>query len=405
MKSIKNKKRNNKKTKKVNKSKKLYKNLKGGGNRNIPNTNEDNEIICLPGKFWGSKQINYTSYLTDNTKKEGINECNFFMEKLNDDNFQFWKNYNKYQDIATSRSGAKDSLGNKIEASAGVSSFKEVLNLYKNYETGEKNIINYDIWIAYITSRKHIKTNEFRQLTVDFSKIDTKNGKGMYKPYDDIEMTVTMCVDNISPITTHMGISKNFLYFGWYYDFKIHKNLSSYLHSFIAKVSNSIYPENKKLYMVTNPVVPMRNILDKSLTEYAKKDNIDLNKVIIIGNNRQRNKLKLGKQKHNSNNNSKDNQYNYKKEEYETYLTIKDNPSHKQDNAYIRPLLEEEELYISPLHNIDDENWSITYNGATIPFKKPKWFEHRDLLNWFSTTIIDIEHLGNVHFKDFKIDC
>ena len=28
-------------------------------------------------------------------------------------------------------------------------------------------------------------------------------------------------------------------------NFKIHKNLSSYLHSFIAKVSNSIYQENK----------------------------------------------------------------------------------------------------------------------------------------------------------------
>ena len=51
---------------------------------------------------------------------------------------------------------------------------------------------------------------------------------------------------------------------------------------------------------------------------------------------------------------------------------------------------------------IYDKNWSITYKGQDIEFEKPLWFKHPHLNNQLSTTIIDIEHLGNLYFADYN---
>ena len=384
MKSIKKKQSNNKKTKKVNKSNKLYKILKGGGNNGLKHKPLRTRIDHFDDEDIKSFNCRY---------KIDSKNTYFVLEKLCENNIQFWKNYNKYQHIATVHSSfvKVDKEGTvRYGISDGIESFKLALELY-NLQN------NYDIWIAYCKSTSFIDTNNdtllFNLTIEDFARQGGyySNFGGINEKYDNIIITVTMCIDKLSPITTHMGISKNYLYFGGYENFTSPKNISMYIHSFMAKVCNFIYPDShpdsqKKIYMVTKPVKLMRNIIDKSLQTYANNKNININDIIIIGNNLARHRLKTNNTAHSR------------------YLeNIKNIPSFAQNLGYIRPLLEEGDLSISPLHNIGDK-WSITYKGETIQFDKPQWFKHRDLSNAISTTIIDIEHLGNLYFADYWLN-
>ena len=393
MKSIKNKKINNKKTKKVNKNNKLYKNLKGGaGNPVIDNPDRiiERELDKDIDKFTGVANLNFKKY-DSNPPVTGLNKVYFFLEKLNDINFEFWNNYNKYQYFATERNGTKLHNGSYVkDVSDGISAFKKSLDLYRNNNTGINNIIDYDIWIAY-ACKDFIDTNasenpspiinNLSDLPANILRNDYKyKSFDLFNRFNLIEITVTMFIDKNSPITTHMGISKNFLYFGYYKNFRINSQLSLYLHSFIAKVSNYIYPENKKkIYMVTNPNIAMRSILYKGLSDYVVKKQIDINDIIIIGNNKNR----AFKNKKSLQNKSADKGINL---------------NNKSSYGYIRPISDDKSI----LHNIDDKNWSITYKGQDIEFEKPLWFKHPHLNNHLSTTIIDIEHLGNLYFADYN---
>jgi hypothetical protein len=380
MKSIKNKKSNNKKTKKVNKSKKLYNNIKGGGNNGLQHK-------PLRTKIYHYDDEDIESFSCRN-RIDRIN-TGFFLEKLCENNIVFWQNYNKYQTIVT-KMGVRDNDGKTYyNISDGVISFKIALDLYKPEN-------DYDIWIAYSKNNTNINTNTNLDKFIfnfeddrEFANLGGYNRdfKGINKNYDDIIITVTMCINRNSPITSHVGISKNYLYFGWYENFTSPKNISMYLHSFMAKVCNYIYPDNQqKIYMVTKPVKLMRNIMDKSLQTYANNKKININDIIIIGNNLERHRLKTNNKAH------------------KQYLeNIQNIHSFETSLDYIRPPLEKGDLSISPLHNIGD-TWSITYKGKTIQFDKPHWFKHRDLSNRISTTIIDIEHLGNLYFADYWLN-
>ena len=394
--------------------------------------------------FSVARKINYTikeQIDKKSVKQSGEDHVFFNASKLSNLNINFWKNYCNEQDIMTRRNGVPNKDFGIID---GVGSFLHSLSMFN-----ETN--NYDIWIIHASSK--IIDDKFTDL-IDI-KIKDERKTNLYSydeakriDCDSIEMCFTLFIDKNTPVTTHMGIFRNWKYFGNYlYGIKSHMNLSSYLHSFSAKLTQLLYP--KKIYMITNPAHKMREIFKKSLIEYHDKlkkenPNIKLENVVVIGNNKQRNKIRYSiKHKYNSEpENIKkiiDNLreifleketllgrqlYNHEKEElidsfffskkiYEKKIinnikSLNNNEKIKSYNDYIESsngeLLPTNIEYNPPLHYIDDKQWSITYNNdPPIIFDKPDWFKHRDLLNHLPTIIVDINYLGNMHFQDYNL--
>lgn len=128
----------------------------------------------------------------------------------------------------------------------GITSFETSVNNYYS---------NNQLWIAY-TSTKDIET------AGDITR-------------DEIEMAVTVLTDKDSPMVTHIGIGRSYHYLLQAAEairegkqgFKLHSNLSMFLHSFAARVIRMTDPE--KLYMITAPVPAMRDIMLKVLPHNA----------------------------------------------------------------------------------------------------------------------------------------
>jgi hypothetical protein len=444
---------NKKKNKKYNN--KYNNTLKGGSSVEIPSKPKQsrNKVILSYNDDDTHYSVNIRLPYIEEQKtgpQKGSDNVFFNASKLSDNNIGFWSNYSNEQELMSRRIG----IPNKnFGITDGNGSFSHSLSMFN-----EKN--DFDIWIIYASS-KLINDKDSEIIRGMFIE---KNGKSNLYQYesdkridcDSIEMCFSLFIDKISPITTHMGIFRNWKYFSnGLFNIKSHKNLSSYLHSFSAKISQLLY-KNKK-YMITNPVNKMREIFKKSLIEYHKSltnNNIKLENIVVIGDNKLRNEIrKTIKHKYNSEpdnikkiidkleeifieieTNSGEKLSSFKKKEIIDYYfsssefeesdesksldekekkkisksikNLNNNKNIKSYNDYkgnpFMELLPTDIDYNPPLHYIDDNTWSISYKDEpTIEFKKPDWFRHRDLLNHLPTIIVDVNHLANMHFKDY----
>lgn len=95
-------------------------------------------------------------------------------------------------------------------------------------------------WIAYASNTSRLS----HQLDRDFM--------------NHIEMSFVVTIEPNTPLTNHMGISRNPMYQG-----ASHKNLALRLHGFAARMSKSI--DDSKIYMATCPLPKMRSILEAAL--------------------------------------------------------------------------------------------------------------------------------------------
>lgn len=203
----------------------------------------DREIIRINENMHvGKKQLPFKN--SDGTVNTEGDDVYFVFEKLTDKNFDFWENYNHIQDLKSKREGAIADVGvgntrtkKTVTVIDGISSFLYSLKL--------KGKLNSDIWITYAT----------RKNPVD----------GMQINEGDIEMAFSVFLNEVAPITTHMGISRGYDYFK--YSMRPHLGLAMELHAFAANVSNKIY--STKSYIVTKPAREMREIM---LQSFKKND-------------------------------------------------------------------------------------------------------------------------------------
>lgn len=159
------------------------------------------------------------------------------------------------------------------------------------------------------------------------------------------DLNVQRCIDNISPVTTHMGIFKNCY-------LSIRKNLSIVLHSFSSYASTLIYPDINKIYMITNPTPIMTKII---FDEFNKVDKLSS---IWIGDKKQR----------------------YVINEYKEFMELSDQIIHPSDPDY--------DLDLIPFDNIDDKIWSVRNNSEVYFFYIPEWFNNSILFKNSSYTLI-----------------
>ena len=451
---INNKKKNKTEIKKKTKNNNI---LKGGASEVIPRkykstifcyNDDDDNIDCGV-----SKKLPYVQITKALIKVEDTDCVYFNASKLSKYNIGFWMNYSNEQELMTRRMCVPNKSFGLID---GNSSFLLSLNMFK-----EKN--TYDIWVIFASSKP---IDDKDSVIIQNIYIENSTRSNLYdhdkikrSDCDSIEMCFILFIDKDSPITTHMGIFRNWKYFGTNNGNKCHKNLSSYLHSFSAKISQLLY-KNKK-YMITNPVTKMREIFKEALLKYYKnlplENNIKFKNIVVIGNNKQRKRVRNSiKHKYNSEpenikkiidelqtifleiettslktrkldfyekekimdeffRSDKITKYLIKpdeiKEKNEILNSIKrlnNNEKIKSYNDYKNnpfvELLPSEIDFESPVHYVDDNKWSILNKDTNeFEFVKPDWFSHRHLLNHLPTIIVDINHLGNMHFKEYRL--
>jgi hypothetical protein len=191
----------------------------------------------------------YLDFLKISNNKNIETEVIFILELLTLENIEFFVEYQNYQ-RSISRLSKKD----------GFNSFDATLNMFNKNN-------NYDIWIGYIYNEDNLDN-------IINNNINPRL----------IEMSTSVFASKNSPITTHMGISRNFEYVD--NNKEHHKNISHLLHGFIAKVINQIYKTVK--YMITNPVHAMRDILFNKLNYLAEEHSIKIEEIINIGDDNKR---------------------------------------------------------------------------------------------------------------------
>jgi hypothetical protein len=189
----------------------------------------------------GIKKINDDLYVG---KKDDLY---FVMEKLGDDNIDFWIKYIENQ---------KGKVETRIKESNNLDKDEELKfeNILDGIKPFEASLLNdfykkNDIWIAYATIKP----------------IAEKTFNIQLEQEGDIEMVFSVGADKETPFFSHMGIFRAFEFIDK--NDKKHKNLSMYLHSFAAQVINLVY-KNKE-YMITKPMKIMQNIMEENLHEDA----------------------------------------------------------------------------------------------------------------------------------------
>jgi hypothetical protein len=216
------------------KSKRKLRNMKGGMKGTVTLIN-DNLVFGVRNMTYIQNGI------------QGEKPTYFYFEKLSQDNIDFWYLFIKKQPkneigIINNRNQNKQK---RIHSIDGYISLKKTLDLYRRG-------VDY-IWIAYSS-------------TQDLEK----NTKKSILDWDNIEMAVSVFFRKDIPLTSHMGITRNYLFFSK--DSPSTKNLAVFLHSFAAKSVLEIC-NNKKVispkYMTTRPAKVMGNII---LKQYASLD-------------------------------------------------------------------------------------------------------------------------------------
>lgn len=211
------------------------------------------------------------------TPKIGYDRVYFVFERLTDRNYKFWESFVDDQDISTRRMGVASENGTKVLIREGIGSFQTSLGMQR--DRGK-----YSIWIAYVTRKdprvmRSIAPVEYRD---DISWDRKKWPADKYEEYeahenkrrayreaeyefgiknDDIEMIFTVFADVNSPITTHMGIFRNYKYFRS--STNPHLNLAMEMHGFAGFASKLAYPH--VAYMVTNPANKMQELMRDQL--------------------------------------------------------------------------------------------------------------------------------------------
>jgi hypothetical protein len=265
------------------------------------------QIFSYGNRIVDSKVLEYKETISKQTTTFKQDVVNFVLEKLTSKNINYWVQYHEDQELNTRRMGAyteKSSNPKFIPIIDGISSFgiclemflltidvsKEILN-EKNYTEVKFNdkSSNYDIWIAYAT-----RTN------VNSMDVEVK--------HEDIEMTFCVFINEKLPVTSHMGIFRNYLFFRK--DKNPHDNLSLYLHSFAALTSNILY--KNKHYMITKPADKMRELMYGRMKSKNKLD------YIWISDNNERKRLNV---KHYDFNNNLLNSNEYRSMNSEILLT------------------------------------------------------------------------------------
>ena len=225
-------------------------------------------------KYIGIKKLPYkeNTYLKD--KKIGYDNVFFIFEKLTTINYSFWDSFQKTQREDTQRSGVRDDKGHTVAFSDGITSFRISLDIFHSQQNTRGLHEPYLIWIAY-TSRKDPRViDHMDNLYNELEKCEeikignfTHNSDFQHKHTDirrkysieenDIEMAFTVFVNKISPISSHVGIFRNYKYFNS--KFNPHINLAKELHGFAAHITTIIY--RNILYMVTLPADIMQGIM------------------------------------------------------------------------------------------------------------------------------------------------
>jgi hypothetical protein len=277
-------------------------------------------------KYKNSKnQKNGTIY-----KKE--DKVYFIFEQLTEENYEFWDNYANIQDLAERNFHEFSTSGFGIGIGDGIKAFIRSIKLLPN--TFEES---YEIWISYATRKNPLERSSFS--------------------HEDIEMSFAVFASKNIPITTHIGIFRNYKYFQ--INKKPHIDLSLELHAFSAFISKIIYQNVK--YTVTKPTMIMRKILLKALNQEDE---------IWVGSSTERNHLK--KQNHHRTENILKNLFkNYK-------------------NIFEPPIINSENRKVK---------WLIEINNNMISFKEPHWFRvHANLgkCNHIPTVIVSISALENI---------
>jgi len=162
------------------------------------------------------------------------------MERVDDHNYEFWKNYSKIQNNSRVRSYA----GSKL-SSDGSAHFEFVFNenLHKKNE----------VWVAYITRSNppyKIKSDYYDNVSFEMNQFPDFQ--------KNIEMFVTVTSTPSALITSHMGISVSLER-----EQIRTKGTSIDLHSFAAKVMLMRNPQRK--YMINAPAFAMEEIILKEL--------------------------------------------------------------------------------------------------------------------------------------------
>lgn len=217
--------------------------LGGGGEEehthiNIIYTSDNNTTYynkINENMYVGIKNLQFKEKTYPHDKKIGSDNVYFVFEKLTNTNEKFWNDFLNDQNKNTIRNGAISDHG-IVVISDGINSFKKSLKLYSSCKE------YYSIWIAYVT-RINPVTNE------------------THISNEDIEMVVSVFANNDSPITTHMGIFRNYKYFMSIME--PHLNLALLLHEFAGMISKVIYPQVQ--FMLTNPANKMQEIMKKNL--------------------------------------------------------------------------------------------------------------------------------------------
>ncbi len=222
------------------KSKRKLRNMKGGMKGTVTLIN-DNLVFGVRNMTYIQNGI------------QGEKPTYFYFEKLSQDNIDFWYLFIKKQPkneigIINNRNQNKQK---RIHSIDGYVSLKKTLDLYRRG-------VDY-IWIAYSS-------------TQDLEK----NTKKSILDWDNIEMAVSVFFRKDIPLTSHMGITRNYLFFSK--DSPSTKNLAVFLHSFATKSISKICDDKKVIspkYMITRPAKVMGNIMLKQFASLDKsfKDN------------------------------------------------------------------------------------------------------------------------------------
>lgn len=351
-----------------------------GGSNNIP---EDIKKITIND----TKTQYKTSILIPNKNNTSLSLVWFNLVKLTNDNILYWTLYAKYQLLQERNC---EGIG------AGASALLESLRLFHHSDSN-----NFDVWIAYA----YYSTNPKLQFIPEITKAENENFYSMIeqkdikiqKGFNNIYMVLSLFISNESPITSHMGIFKSCKY----YSDKSLYNLSVYLHSFTAKVSQLIYPN--KIYMVTRPTRLMRSILLKSLIDYSSKHDIFLFLIVCSGDEEDR--------------------LNYIEEakNVETFNIINPYGSDDSKNSfiYLYPGIKQNNINTNNLNTLllnskkRTTTWKIKIydeiedEDKYEEFDIPYWFKHHQYLDsdsyHLSSIIIDINNLGNLYFTDYNL--
>jgi hypothetical protein len=253
----------------------------------------------------------------------------FYFERLTSENYSFWELYNQSQNKQIK----------KIESRVasfmdGLIALKETLEKFKKDPK-----INY-IWIAYSS---FLPRDEL--LICMKKQLEDRSIHRCYDPalkyqclFELIEMAVSVFYDSNIPISSNIGIHRNFLYLPEISKLKGEnlitqtKNLAVSLHAFIAKsilfLCNMCKKIKHPLYMVTRPTRLMAKIL-------IKKFEKDSNGIWLCD----------------------------LKDRQKEYLTVEEKciPETYTDDF--------------PLNTLTNE-WKLLHNSTEIKFNIPPWFSN-----------------------------